>query len=55
MKWLGAEKIVADALQMRPEQIWPSRYLEARDRAYALTRKVKVSRPKALPRAKAVK
>lgn len=47
--WLGAEKIVADALGKKPNELWPSRYVkpEARLRAYQLTRKVKLAKPKA--------
>lgn len=51
--WLAAEQIVAKALRVRPEEIWPSRYQDpaARKRAFQLTRKVKVSMPKARGRA----
>lgn len=34
--WLQAERIIADALGVPPEQIWPSRY--TRDRSLSLTR-----------------
>lgn len=46
--WLAAEQIVAKALGLPPEQIWPSRYSDpaARKRAYQLTRKIKVSMPR---------
>lgn len=46
--WLAAEQIVAKALGMKPEEIWPSRYTNPaeRQRAYDLTRKIKVSMPK---------
>lgn len=46
--WLAAEQIVAKALDKRPEEIWPSRYLNPADRqrAYRLTRKIKVSKPR---------
>lgn len=46
--WLAVEQIVAKALALEPEQIWPSRYRdpESRMRAYQLTRKVKVARPR---------
>jgi Ner family transcriptional regulator len=36
--WVGAEYIVARALGVAPEVIWPSRYLRPRDRGIALTR-----------------
>jgi Ner family transcriptional regulator len=46
--WLAAEKIVADALGLKPAEIWPSRYLNPEDRmrAYQLTRKVKLAKPR---------
>lgn len=46
--WLAAEQIVARALGKRPEDIWPSRYATpgSRHRAYQMTRKVKVSKPR---------
>lgn len=46
--WLAAEQIVAKALDKKPEEIWPSRYLNPADRqrAYQLTRKIKVSKPR---------
>lgn len=46
--WLGAEKLVADALGMRPEEIWPTRYADpkSRERAARLTRKVKIAKPR---------
>jgi Ner family transcriptional regulator len=46
--WLAAEKIVADALGMKPSDLWPSRYVnpESRLRAYQLTRKVKLAKPR---------
>ncbi len=46
--WLAAEKLVADALGLKPSDLWPSRYLnpEARLRAYQLTRKVKLAKPR---------
>jgi Ner family transcriptional regulator len=49
--WLGAEKIVADALGMKPKDIWPSRYEkpEERMRAFQLTRKVKLVKPRRKP------
>lgn len=45
--WLAAEKIVADALGLKPAEIWPTRYRDpaSRLRAYQLTRKVKLSSP----------
>lgn len=51
--WLAAELIVAKALGMKPEQIWPSRYQRTRERAKQLTRNAsalkqhKALRPKA--------
>lgn len=47
--WLAAEQIVAKALDKKPEEIWPSRYLDPanRQRAYQLTRKIKVTKPRA--------
>lgn len=44
--WLAAEQIVATALGVKPEQIWPSRYSEAKSREHAalLTRKVKLTK-----------
>lgn len=47
--WLAAEKIVADALGMKPEEIWPTRYAkpETRIRAFQLTRKITLAKPKA--------
>ncbi len=43
--WLAAEQIVARALEMRPEEIWPSRYADAgaRNRAALLTRKYQLA------------
>lgn len=38
--WLAAERLVANALGSRPEEIWPSRYQRSRLRAAALTRKM---------------
>jgi Ner family transcriptional regulator len=45
--WLAAEQIVAKALGVEPEQIWPTRYAnpEERQRAFNLTRKIKVTMP----------
>lgn len=42
--WLAAEAIIAEAIGVPPEVIWPSRYQQPRRRAKALTRKVKVTR-----------
>ena len=39
--WLAAEKIVASALGLTPQEIWPSRYNRSRDRAEKLTRNPK--------------
>lgn len=46
--WLAAEQIVAKALDKKPEEIWPSRYMDPaqRQRAYQLTRKIKVNKPR---------
>lgn len=47
--WLAAEQIVARALDKRPEEIWPSRYLNPADRqrAFQMTRKIKLTKPRA--------
>lgn len=46
--WLAAERIVAQALGVAPESIWPSRYERSRNRAVALTRKPgRLARPEA--------
>lgn len=47
--WLAAEQIVAKALEMKPEQIWPSRYKNPADRlrAFQLTRRYKATKPRA--------
>lgn len=45
--WWAAEQMVAKALQMPAERIWPSRYLESRERGQGMTRK-----PKAIKLAK---
>ncbi|MBN8486382.1 MAG: helix-turn-helix domain-containing protein [Burkholderiales bacterium] len=37
--WWGAEQIVAKALELRPEEIWPTRYRLPRTRAERMTRK----------------
>lgn len=46
--WLAAEQIVARALGVKPEAIWPSRYQNPSDRqhAFRLTRKTKVTMPR---------
>ena len=46
--WLAAEQLVAKALDTRPEQIWPSRYVNpaSRKMAFALTRKIIVTMPR---------
>lgn len=53
--WLAAEQIVAKALEKRPEEVWPSRYINPADRqrAFQLTRKIKVTKPRAAKSAKA--
>lgn len=52
--WYAAEKIVAEALNKDPKEIWPSRYEHSRDRAIALTRNKKAL-GKAQRRAKSAK
>lgn len=46
--WLAGEQIVAKALGLKPQEIWPTRYIDpaARKRAFQLTRKVKVTMPR---------
>jgi Ner family transcriptional regulator len=46
--WLAAEQLVARALEVRPEEIWPSRYVDPTTRALAFqqTRKITVTMPK---------
>lgn len=46
--WLAAEQLVAKALDRKPEDLWPSRYLNPADRALAfqLTRKIAVTMPR---------
>lgn len=39
--WFAAEQIVANALDLPAEQIWPSRYQDSRDRGRGMTRKPK--------------
>ncbi len=45
--WLAAEQLVARALDKRPEDLWPSRYLNPASRALAFqqTRKITVTMP----------
>ncbi len=45
--WLAAEQLVARALDKKPEDLWPSRYLNPSDRALAFrqTRKIAVTMP----------
>ena len=45
--WLAAEQLVAKALDRKPEDLWPSRYLNPADRALAFqqTRKIIVTMP----------
>jgi Ner family transcriptional regulator len=42
--WWAAEQIIAKALGMPAEQIWPSRYVTPRTKARALTVKISVTR-----------
>ena len=46
--WLAAEQLVAKALDRKPEDLWPSRYLNPADRALAFqqTRKITVTMPR---------
>jgi Ner family transcriptional regulator len=46
--WLAAEQLVAKALDRKPEELWPSRYLNPADRALAFkqTRKIAVTMPR---------
>lgn len=46
--WLAAEQLVAKALGMKPEDIWPSRYQNpaARALAYRQTRKIAITMPR---------
>lgn len=41
--WWAAEQIVAKALDMKAEQIWPSRYQAPRTRAQRMTRNIRVT------------
>lgn len=45
--WLAAEQLVAKALDKKPEELWPSRYLNPADRtlAFKQTRKIAVTMP----------
>jgi Ner family transcriptional regulator len=47
--WLAAEQLVAQALGVSPEEIWPSRYLNpaSRELAFRQTRKIAVTMPRA--------
>lgn len=49
--WVAAELIVAKALGMKAEDIWPSRYKRSRERARALTRNEQVIEQHKLRRA----
>lgn len=42
--WWAAEQIVAAALELKAEHIWPSRYLAPRTKAQARTVKILVTR-----------
>ena len=42
--WWAAEQIVAAALGRKPEEIWPSRYINPRTKAQARTRKISLTR-----------
>ena len=41
--WWAAEQIVAQALGVKPEQIWPTRYTAPRPRAQRMTRNIAVT------------
>jgi Ner family transcriptional regulator len=47
-QWLAAEQVVAKALDMKPEAIWPTRYVNPADRklAFQQTRKIAVTMPR---------
>jgi Ner family transcriptional regulator len=51
--WLAAEQLVARALDKRPEEIWPSRYVNPANRAlaFAQTRRIVVTMPRIRKRA----
>ena len=53
--WWAAEQIVAQALGMRPETIWPSRYTLPRDRSIGMTRRLSVGKAGAIQRKKGSK
>lgn len=42
--WWAAEQIVAKALGMKAEAIWPTRYLAPRTRAQRMTRNITITR-----------
>lgn len=46
--WLAAEQLVAKALDKKPEELWPSRYVNPADRALAFkqTRRIAVTMPR---------
>lgn len=50
--WLAAEQLVAKALDKRPEELWPSRYVNPAGRAlaFAQTRRIVVTMPRARKR-----
>lgn len=45
--WLAAEQLVAKALDKKPEEVWPSRYLNPANRelAFKQTRRIVVTHP----------
>ncbi|WP_254774741.1 helix-turn-helix domain-containing protein [Polaromonas sp. YR568] len=49
--WLAAEQLVARALDKRPQDVWPSRYVNPDDRwlAFKQTRRITVTNPSAPP------
>ncbi|WP_164483744.1 MULTISPECIES: helix-turn-helix domain-containing protein [unclassified Polaromonas] len=49
--WLAAEQLVAKALDKRPEDLWPSRYVNPDDRrlAFRQTRRIVLTDPCAPP------
>jgi Ner family transcriptional regulator len=51
--WLAAEQLVAKALDTRPEELWPSRYVNPADRALAFkqTRRIVITMPRTRKRA----
>lgn len=42
--WWAAEQIVAAAIGLKPEDIWPTRYTKPRTKAQARTRKISLTR-----------